>query len=89
MGPGQHGGLDSLNRCAIDMAQWPPLRGTAATRLYAADLTEREIAETLGWSENRVEQLIKVYVNRSAIMRERANRISAQVRASGRKDGAR
>jgi integrase len=63
------------------------LRGTAATRLYAANLTEREIAETLGWSENRVEQLLKVYVNRAAIMKERASRISSRPRVDAGSEG--
>jgi integrase len=53
------------------------LRGTAATKFYLADLSLREIAETMGWREERVERLIKIYVKRDEIMRDRIRRIEA------------
>jgi integrase len=42
------------------------LRGTAATRFYIAGLSERVIAEILGWSEDHVGKIIRRYVDRSA-----------------------
>ncbi|HLY06252.1 MAG TPA: site-specific integrase [Rhizomicrobium sp.] len=51
------------------------LRGTAATNFFRANFTTREIAETLGWSEVRVERLIDCYVRRDDILRDRIRRI--------------
>jgi integrase len=42
------------------------LRGTAATRFYVAGLSNRVIAEILGWSEDQVERIIRRYVDRAA-----------------------
>ena len=42
------------------------LRGTAATRFYAAGLKLRVIAEILGWTESSVDQIIRKYVDRTA-----------------------
>jgi integrase len=42
------------------------LRGTAATRFYVAGLSERVIAEIMGWSEDNVANIIRKYVDRSA-----------------------
>jgi integrase len=50
-------------------------RGTAATRLYRAHLSLREIAEVLGWSEDRVEKIINRYVKRDEILKDRIRRI--------------
>lgn len=44
------------------------LRGTAATRFYAAGIPTRSIAAILGWSENKVERLLDMYVSRDAIL---------------------
>jgi integrase len=46
------------------------LRGTAATRFYVAGLSEREIAEVLGWEEKSVSRIIRRYVGRGAAVRE-------------------
>jgi integrase len=51
------------------------LRGTAATRLFMADLTVREIAQILAWTEDRVERIIDRYVKRDEILRDRIRRI--------------
>lgn len=51
------------------------LRGTAATRLYLAGFTLREIAETLAWEEDQVERIINRYVRRDAMMRDRIARL--------------
>jgi integrase len=45
------------------------LRGTAATRFYTAGLSERVIAEIMGWEEEHVSRIIRRYVDRSAATR--------------------
>jgi integrase len=51
------------------------LRGTAATNFYRAGLSEREIAEIMGWSEETVRRLIELYVKRDEIVQDRIRRI--------------
>lgn len=51
------------------------LRGTAATNFYLAGFSYREIAQTLGWSEERVERLIERYVKRDEIIKDRIRRL--------------
>lgn len=53
------------------------LRGTAATNFYRAGFTIREIAETLGWSEDRIERLIDRYVKRDEILLDRIRRMDS------------
>lgn len=53
------------------------LRGTAATRLFVAGLTTREIAQFLAWGEERVERLIDRYVKRDEIMLDQIRRMNA------------
>lgn len=43
------------------------LRGTAATRFHLAGLSNREIAEIMGWEEQAVDGIIRRYVGRRAI----------------------
>lgn len=45
------------------------LRGTAATRFYNAGLSERVIAEIMGWEEEHVARIIRRYVDRTAATR--------------------
>lgn len=52
-------------------------RGTAATNFFRAGFKLREIAETLGWAEDRVERLIERYVKRDEIMLDRIRRYEA------------
>jgi integrase len=42
------------------------LRGTATTKFYIAGLSERVIAEIMGWEEEHVAKIIRRYVGRSA-----------------------
>lgn len=51
------------------------LRGTAATNFFRAGFTTREIAQTLAWSEEKVERLIDRYVKRDEILRDRIKRM--------------
>lgn len=53
------------------------LRGTFATIIYRAGFTIREIADTLGWTEDRVERLIDRYVKRDEILKDRIRRLEA------------
>jgi integrase len=50
-------------------------RGTAATKLFLAEFSEREIAAQLGWAEDRVQRIIDRYVRRDAILRDRIRRM--------------
>ena len=51
------------------------LRGTAATRFFLGDISIREIAEIMGWSEDQVEGIINRYVRREAILIDRIKRM--------------
>lgn len=80
--PWTAGGFASSWRAAVALAglessglHFHDLRGTAATNFYRAGFTVREIAETLGWSEDRVERLIDTYVKRDEILRDRIRRL--------------
>lgn len=73
----------AINRAKIDagMAErdlhFHDLRGTAATKFYIAGLSERVIAEIMGWEEDYVAKIIRRYVGRAAATRaaiERLNR---------------
>lgn len=76
-------GLDSAVQDAKAAAN-PPIdkhlhdsRGTFGTRLRKkARLTASEIADVLGWDEDRAERLLAVYVDRDDIVRSIAERIA-------------
>lgn len=51
-------------------------RGTFATRLRLAGLKASEIADVMGWEEDRVERLLARYVDRNAIVRDIAERLN-------------
>ena len=46
------------------------LRGTAATKFYAAGVPQRVIAEIMGWEEEHVARIIHRYVDRTAATKE-------------------
>lgn len=56
-------------------------RGTFATRLRKAGLTAPEIADILGWDEDRAKRILAVYVDRNEIVRSIADRIDRSARA--------
>ena len=64
----------AVTRAGIDK-HFHDLRGTAATVLYRAGFTTREIAEVLTWSEAGVEQLIDRYVKRDELLLDRIRRL--------------
>lgn len=66
---------DACGRAEIGDLHFHDLRGTAATRMFVAGLTVREIAEILAWSEDRVERLIDRYVKRDELLRDRIRRL--------------
>ena len=61
-------------KAGIDL-HFHDLRGTAATRFFAASLTIREIAQVMGWSEDHVEGIINRYVKRDQILIDRIQRM--------------
>lgn len=75
-------GLGSSFNTAKHLA-WPEgddlhfhdLRGTAATKFYLAGLSEREIAEIMGWEEEYVGRIIRRYVGRTAAIEDRIRRL--------------
>lgn len=59
-------------------------RGTFATKIYLAGFSHREIAEMLGWSEDKVERIINRYVRRDAQLRDKIRRLDeARKKAEG------
>jgi integrase len=62
----------SFNKAKIDAGMnerdlhFHDLRGTAATKFYTAGLSERVIAEIMGWEEGYVAKIIRRYVARAA-----------------------
>ncbi|MEX4006902.1 tyrosine-type recombinase/integrase [Neoaquamicrobium sediminum] len=52
------------------------LRGTAATRFYLAGLSERVIAEIMGWEEDYVARIIRRYVDRKAALKATIRQLS-------------
>jgi integrase len=67
--------MDAARAAGVDK-HFHDLRGTAATRFYLAGFTDREIAETLGWSEERVRRILDRYVRRDAMLRDRIDRMN-------------
>ena len=59
-----------------DNLHFHDLRGTAATKFYVAGLTEREIAEVMGWEEDSVRKIIRRYVSREAALKDRIKRLN-------------
>lgn len=56
------------------------LRGTAATKFYTAGLSEREIAEIMGWEEHSVSRIIRRYVDRQAAIKERIRKLDGVIK---------
>lgn len=79
---------DAVKAAGIDK-HFHDLRGTAATKLYLADLTIREIAAIMGWAEDRVEAIIARYVKRDELLKDRIRRMDeAEARTHPVKPGA-
>ena len=65
----------AMKRAGLSELHFHDLRGTAATRLFLAGFTVREIAETMGWAELQVERLIDTYVKRDEIVLARIKKL--------------
>lgn len=59
-------------------------RGTFVTRLRHAGLKASEIADTVGWTESRVERLLRTYVDQTAIVLDLAERLQARGKGKGK-----
>ena len=74
----------SFNKAKIDAGMadrdlhFNDLRGTAATKFYIADISERAIAEMLGWEEDSVKKIIRRYVGRSAAIKALIKKLEAK-----------
>jgi integrase len=55
--------------------RWHDLRGNAATAFCVAGFDDREVAEIIGWSENRVSSIRRKYVDRAAIIKAAIRRV--------------
>jgi integrase len=62
---------------AFDQLRFHDLRGTAATKFYAAGFTAREIAQTMAWGEKEIQALIDRYVDKEGLLRARIERLDA------------
>jgi integrase len=60
------GFIRAKKKAGIGDLHFHDLRGTAATKFYAAGLPLRVIAEILGWTEGSVDNIIHKYVDRTA-----------------------
>jgi integrase len=58
--------IEAKKKAGISDLHFHDLRGTAATKFYAAGLPLRVIAEILGWTEDSVEDILRKYVDRAA-----------------------
>ena len=71
----------SFNKAKIDAKMsdrdlhFNDLRCTAATKCYIAGFTMREIAETLAWTKDSVEKIIRNYVGRTAAIKARIKKL--------------
>jgi integrase len=65
----------TVRRTGLDR-HFHDFRGTFATKVYLTGLSVREIAEILGWSEDRVEAILKRYVKRDEVLKDLIARMS-------------
>lgn len=64
-----------LARPEGDDLHFHDLHGTAATKFYIVEMTEREIVEIMAWEEKTVSKIIRRYVGRSAALKERTKKL--------------
>lgn len=70
----EHQVIDTKTAAGIDL-HLHDARGTFATRLRKAGLKASEIADVLGWEEDRVERLLATYVDMDSIVMSIAARL--------------
>lgn len=64
----------AVTRAGIDK-HFHDLRGTAATKLYLAGFSVREIANVMAWDEKYVEGIINRYVKRDEVLKDLIRRL--------------
>lgn len=65
----------ACERAKIEELHFHDLRGTAATRLYGAGFSEREIAQVMTWAEDDVSALLDRYVRKADLLKDRIRRL--------------
>jgi site-specific recombinase XerD len=73
----EHQVVDTKHKAGIDK-HLHDCRGSFATRLRLDGATNSEIADILGWEDDRVERLLALYVDTDAVVRAFAERIRAR-----------
>src|SRR5262249_52991558 len=73
----EHQIVDTKHKAGVDK-HLHDCRGTFATRLRLEGATNSEIADVLGWTEDRVERLMSVYVDKELVIRTFAERLRAR-----------
>ena len=58
--------------------RWHDLRGTAVTAFCIAGFDDREVAEIVGWSKERVAAIRRKYVDRAAIIKAAIKRVDGK-----------
>jgi integrase len=66
--------IDTKSKAGVDK-HLHDARGTFGTRLRRAGLSASEIADVLGWEEDRVKRLLAKYVDRASIVMGIAERV--------------
>ncbi len=80
----EHQVVDTKKKACIDK-HLHDCRGTFATRLRSDGATTSEIADILGWEEDRVERLLAIYVDKESVVMAFAGRMRAK--SAARKQG--
>lgn len=81
----EHQVIDTKAKAAPPIAKHlHDTRGTFGTRLRKAGLKASQIADVLGWEEQRVERLLRTYVDQDAIIHDIAQQIARAEEEAGR-----
>lgn len=67
----------ALDACGVDK-HFHDLRGTAATRFFAAGLSVSEVARIMGWREAEAERIADRYMDRRTVVESIAARLQAR-----------
>jgi integrase len=73
----EHQVIDTKRKAGVDK-HLHDCRGTFATRLRLEGASYTEIADVLGWAEDRVERLMAAYVDKNLVVRGFAERLRAR-----------
>ena len=65
-------------RSGIEGKRWHDFRGTAVTRLAKPNLRLDDIARIIGWSRNRIEEIMTRYVSADEVAKDMLLRISGE-----------